>query len=249
MSWSSRRQFSILLGIIAVISAPVIILGVILFLEKEVSCFDNIQNGDESGVDCGGSCSLVCENEVLDPIVQWQRYFEVSPGRYNAVAYIENQNPSSAAYDVPYSFTLFEGQFELEKRLGTIDIPAKSFIPIIENNLYTGERDANRIYFELGDAIWFKDVPEKNPFQIYSERVVQGGNQPRISAIIKNTSPREIGNINAIVLVYGNYGNLMTFSSTYVDSLDAQAEKELIFTWNEAFPEEVSRIEIIPQYK
>nr|WP_299344157.1 glycoside hydrolase family 16 protein [Allomuricauda sp.] len=30
-------------------------------IELEASCFDNVQNGDEEGVDCGGSCANLCE--------------------------------------------------------------------------------------------------------------------------------------------------------------------------------------------
>ncbi|MDF1496496.1 MAG: Ig-like domain-containing protein [Patescibacteria group bacterium] len=32
--------------------------------EDEPNCFDGVQNGDEDGVDCGGSCDTVCESDL-----------------------------------------------------------------------------------------------------------------------------------------------------------------------------------------
>lgn len=248
MSWSRRRQLSILLGITAVISVPFIIIGLIFFLNTKPTCFDGIQNGLESGVDCGGGCELVCVNEAIKPIVLWSRSFEVGQGYHNVVAYIENQNPSSGAERVPYTFQFFEGDIELEERTGFVDIKPKSLTPVIENSLYTGERKPTRMSFTLGDPVWKKVEPVTLPFFISRERVIQEGDAPRVAATIRNTSPRDIGDVTAIVFVYGPYGNLMTFSSTYIDALSAQSEKELIFTWTQPFSDVVTKIEVIPQY-
>jgi len=251
MSWSQRRQVSIFLGVVAVISMPIIIIAIILFLRVEPTCFDGLQNGEETGLDCGGKCALVCENEAIDPVVLWSRFFSASAdsGYYNTVAYIENSNPTSGAKRVPYTFTLFENDIELEVRSGTIDIPPKTFVPIIENSLFAGERIPTRLAFELGDHTWKKEDVEKRPFFISGERVIQEGNNPRISAKIANTTPRDIGEITAIVFVYGEFNNLMAFSSTYIEGISAQEEKTMVFTWSKPFPEPVTQIEIIPQYE
>jgi len=248
MSWSQRRQVSIFFGVVAVISVPFIIVALILFLRVEPTCFDGVQNGDETGLDCGGTCVLVCENEAVDPVVLWSRYFDVGEGYYNVVAYIENSNPTSGAQRVPYEFTFFENDVELESRSGYVDIPPKSFVPIMEGNLSTGERLPTRLAFELGDHVWEKQEIPKPPFFISGEKVIQEGNNPRIGAQISNTTPRPIGDITAIVLVYGEFNNLMAFSSTYIENIEAQDEKSIVFTWNTPFPEEVTDIEIIPQY-
>jgi hypothetical protein len=249
MSWSQRRQVSIFLGIVAVISIPLIIIALILFLRVEPTCFDGLQNGEETGLDCGGACALVCENEAIDPIVLWSRFFPAGQGYYNVVAYLENRNPTSGAKKVPYNFTFFENDVELENRSGYIDIPPKSFVPILANSLFTGERIPTRLAFDLGDHVWKKEELQKPPFFITGERVIQEGNNPRVAAKITNVTPRDIGEITAIVFVYGEFNNLMAFSSTYIEGLDAQEEKDMIFTWNQPFPEPVSKIEVIPQYK
>ena len=52
MSWASRRRsiyLSIVLAVIFVIVAPI----VFFVLNKEPTCTDDKQNGDETGIDCG----------------------------------------------------------------------------------------------------------------------------------------------------------------------------------------------------
>lgn len=80
MTWAFRRQMLYAGGVI------ILLLGLgFLFLRpyfvKAPSCMDNKKNGTETGIDCGGSCTLACLNQV-DPIaILWARSFRVVPGR------------------------------------------------------------------------------------------------------------------------------------------------------------------------
>ena len=103
MSWALKRQIFyiiilfIFFGIFAfLVSYP--------YLNKEPTCNDKKQNGNETGIDCGGSCILVCTFEVDKLSVLWSRTFPIVPGRYNAVAYVENQNTNTAIYKIKYRF-------------------------------------------------------------------------------------------------------------------------------------------------
>ena len=33
------------------------------------TCNDRVQNGDEKGIDCGGSCKNLCTSDALTPVV------------------------------------------------------------------------------------------------------------------------------------------------------------------------------------
>ena len=56
MSYKSRKQF--FYGIIYLVIFGLIGAGIYFALtSKEATCFDGIQNQNEEGVDCGGSCN------------------------------------------------------------------------------------------------------------------------------------------------------------------------------------------------
>ena len=80
----------------------ILVVGFIAYrvLYEAPTCSDGVQNGDEEGVDCGGACDRVCSFQAVDPIVLWERFFEVGPGVYNTVALIENPNVNTIARDV-----------------------------------------------------------------------------------------------------------------------------------------------------
>ena len=106
MTWALKRQ-------IFYIFILVLIIGVFGFLiiypsvSKAPSCTDNKQNGDERGIDSGGSCLRACLAETDDISILWARAFRVIPGRYNAVAYIVNHNKNAAVKKINYRFHRF----------------------------------------------------------------------------------------------------------------------------------------------
>ncbi len=65
--WSRMRKRLVL---IILIVAIVVLIGVPLYFlfYKAPTCSDGLMNGDETGVDCGGSCQRLCTAESL-PIV------------------------------------------------------------------------------------------------------------------------------------------------------------------------------------
>src|SRR5574343_394328 len=105
VSWSSRRKI-IFLSILGGFVALLVAVPAFFLWHETPTCFDSKQNGDEAGVDCGGSCRLLCSFDAISPNVLWTRSFRVAPGVYSAVAYVENHNITSSAVAVPYVFKL-----------------------------------------------------------------------------------------------------------------------------------------------
>src|SRR3989344_7537239 len=131
LSWSGRRQ--LLYYIVGAAILLVVVGGVWqIFFAKPAICFDGTQNGDERGVDCGGSCALICPMDAKAPVVLWTRAFQVAPGIYTAAAYVENRNVGAGAHKVKYSFQLRDEQNLLVKEyVGGTDLPPVAAIPII----------------------------------------------------------------------------------------------------------------------
>jgi hypothetical protein len=94
------------------------------YLSPAPSCFDNIQNQGELGVDCGGPCATVCipkDIHAISPLGAPSIFFS-SPGHYTLLAEVANTNPGFAARSFDYHFDLYDASGNI-----FASIPGKSF--------------------------------------------------------------------------------------------------------------------------
>lgn len=103
-----RRIKQIIFGILYACFFLLVVSGIyFLFLKPTPSCFDNKQNGDETGVDCGGSC-IPCEQKYAQPLKEnWIKNFSNGENKIILVAEIKNPNLNYAASDFVYTFDVF----------------------------------------------------------------------------------------------------------------------------------------------
>ena len=250
MSWGTQRRNTIVSIFVLIM---VVFLAIYLFnvFYEAPNCFDGKTNGNELGTDCGGSCSLLCENQVLDPIVRWTRLFEVSPGIYNVLAYLENPNPTGGVENIGYRFRIFdEENVLLQERRGDIKLSPRSIVPILENSLVAGKLDANRVSFEFtGDFVWTRQEPEKPVIFVQDEELLNVDIEPRIIAILTNTDIAPVDDVKVVVIVYNKDDNAIASSSTILERIPANGSAQVFFTWPIPFSDEASRFEIIPVYE
>lgn len=252
MTWSSKRQISYILVLIVFFS----VLGLMIaypYLNAVPTCFDNKQNGNETGIDCGGSCSIACISQV-DPIsILWSRTFKVVEGRYNAVAYLENHNANVAVYKIKYKFRFADkDNIYIGKREGEAFIPSSAKFAIFEPAIDVGNSIPVYTTFEFTEKpIWVQIPVEKiNQLKILiSDINLQNTTtSPILSATIKNNSLFIIPDVNVIVILYDKMGNAISSSKTYIDKLLGEESKDINFTWPEPFSGEVITKEIIPMF-
>ena len=103
MTWALKWQI-FYTGVLILVIAVFGFLIIAPTFTKAPTCGDNKQNGDEVGIDCGGSCARACLSQVDAISVLWARSFKVIEGRYNAVAYLENHNKNTAIDKINYRF-------------------------------------------------------------------------------------------------------------------------------------------------
>lgn len=249
MSWGTHRRNSILSIIFLLIIIPIAIyVGSILI--NPVTCFDGTQNGLETGIDCGGGCALLCEAEVIKPIVVWKRHFEVAPGIYNVVAMVENPNPDSGVNYAPYIFRLYDRDgVLLQERVGVTKISPKEIVPIVENTLLTGKLEPIRVSFEFTeDLVFEKQSLEKQVLVVRDEEYLEERGLPRINADIENTDLLPVNKIVVVAVVYDINNNAIASSSTLIDRISKDQSVPVVFTWPTPFERSVSHIEIYPIY-
>ena len=251
MTWAGKRQL-IILGIILGI---IVILGLIIIvprLQKESTCFDGKQNGDELGVDCGGSCPRFCPFELNDTVLHWSRAFPVASNLYNIVAYIENQNIDAAVQNISYQFKLYdENNIFIAERKGRTFINPNKKSAIFETTVDVGNRVPKRVTFSfLEDPKWVRvDRRIMNTLEVLvQEKSLTGErSKPKLAVTLFNNSLYDIFDLDVVVLLYNEEGNVTAVSKTYIEKLDRNSSQKSIFTWPYSLTDRVVNIEVIPR--
>ena len=204
--------------------------------------FDGKQNQDELGIDCGGSSKYLCPFQVTDPVVLFVRAFEVVPGVYNTVAYIENANFNAGVRNFGYTFKLLDVNIAvIATRIGRSFLTPGSISPIFENTIETQGNIPVRTFFEFeGELKWSRIIPkEGNPLSVKSRVLKNADTLPRIDAVIENSSVFEIPDVEIIAVVFNALGNAIAASRTFVDFVPRRSTVNIVFTWPTPFSKEL----------
>jgi hypothetical protein len=252
MSWSTKRQFIIVIVFILILVGLALAFFVPRTL-KEPTCFDGKKNGEEFDIDCGGSCQKLCKSQTADVSVKWARSFAVTGSVWSAVAYIENPNVTAAAREVPYEFRLYdEKNTFIAVREGKAYIAPNGTSAIFEGGIQVGSRVPKYTTFKfLADPVWLSVDPRVGDIKIFpsNQKLENLETRPRFSAIVRNDSQfYNVNDIDIIVLLYDKDGNAIGVSKTYVDGLTPGGDESIFFTWQKPFSAEVVRNEIIPRF-
>ena len=247
-SWASKRRFLYIAGIIGffilALSYPIF-----SFFYNPPSCIDGIQNQNETGIDCGGSCEAVCKSETVAPVILWSQELEVKPGQYDAVAHIENPNIGAGISNIHYSFKLYdENGILIAEREGNTFINPNERATIFEGAINTGKRTPVRTFFEFTTQPRWTKVENKQPVLSVTNQVfTDDGIKPKLKAKLGNDLLDEITNITIVALIFDENDNVIAASKTGVDSLLPQSSKIISFIWPQTLKTDPTRIEIVPR--
>ena len=246
MMWARRRQ-SIYFAAATALAVLVLGFSYLLFSDKQLSCFDGRKNGGEVGIDCGGSCQLLCSSQVSDFVVLWSRAFQVTPEVYNVVAYVENPNFNAGIENITYTFTLVDDEGVLIKqRKGATFIVPNGVTAIFEGGVITGRRVPARTFFEFSEKpVWTRAVDNSEQLKVTSRVLRDKETDPRIDAVIKNESIEDLFNVEFVTVVSDINGNAIAASQTVIPLLEKQSQRNIVFTWPLPFPKEVEACTVV----
>lgn len=250
-SWATKRKFIVITGLV-ILALVFFLIFIKPSLEQTPTCFDGIQNGKENGIDCGGSCALFCDINALPLVSVWSRSFEVIPGRYNAIAIVENQNTDTAIFSISYEFKLYDdNNVFIARRTGKTYILPNNQTAIFAPGISVGDRIPVRTDFAFTqEPLWLQtpkglgqgltptvtNIVMKDPFT-----------KPALTATIKNNSRYDLTNFDVVAVLYDSNNNALGASTTFIESLAEGGSYDVFFTWQKPFNEEPVRIEILPQ--
>lgn len=246
LSWSQKRRF----GYIAFILLFLLCVAVgvyFIFLDKPPLCTDGLQNGVESGIDCGGNCSRACRDEIVKPIVRYERLLPVDTGFWSAAASIENPNQNVGLRNIPYSFKIYDTKgAAIAQRQGTISLPPRTILPIFSGVISLGNSVPVRAGFVLGES---GETVRMNPIisplipreiEIHTDTV-----PPSLTARIQNTNTVYATKPTIVVgLVFDAKNNVVGVSQTTLASVPPSGSQDISFVWRKAFSETPVRAEV-----
>jgi hypothetical protein len=234
-TWSSKRKFLYLGSIFIIILAIVFAVFFSIFY-KEPTCSDRTMNGDEQGVDCGGSCIKLCQSAYLPAVISWggAKFEKVSEGFYNVASYIVNPNTDAATINVPYKFSLFDNKGVLiVERKGSISLPAHRNVLAFESLLNTGKRIPAKATFEfLSSPAWFKSRDALSGIAITNKTYSEEKDSSSLQVTLVNRNVTPYTNVSVAAVLYDKDNNTIGFSKTILDYIAPNGGQAVApFTW------------------
>ncbi len=240
-AWSAQRRIFAFVTFLVLITLVVSGLLFLIFYNPP-TCNDRVQNGSETGVDCGGSCPNACpvQWKQLLPIVT--RVFplgERDDGEkvYSAIAHIENQNEGFYVPSVQFEITLHDAKGGIIARASekTAIMPV-DVTPVFVPFLRTGKIEAVSASFRFTEDPQFVRSPESYSFKVSDERIeASAGVSPRIHAVVTNIGSTEISGVDFVVTVYDENSNAVGASRTFEKYMQPGESRSVQYTWIHPF--------------
>ncbi len=236
LAWSTKRQLqylSIIVGVVVIF----FVIPFYVFIYEAPNCFDGRENGDEVGVDCGGSCRLLCPVDIIEPLMRWDpRIFRVSEDTYNVLAYIENPNITAEVQNAPYIFKIYdqEGSLITERR-GTTFIPKGTTFAVFNGN-FNLEKVPFRVTFEFEQPLtWTRTDIESPNIEIRNSTLLNEDTEPRVQAVVENHGLERLVNVEFTAIVFDGGGNAIGTSRTLLELINPGEMRDIVFTWPQSF--------------
>ena len=231
-----RIQYGVLYSLILMFLTLGVYYG---FIYAAPTCFDGRQSGDQTGIDCGGSCVRICAHEVNPPSVEWTQSFPVTDNQYNAVAYVRNRNPDAGTPEQRYTFRFYDaGGNLITERSGVTPLPPNSTFAIFEGRIDMLNREVARTEITLEPAdLWLPVTHGMEQFRTGNLSLRGADERPRLDATLENTLLDSVEEVAIVATIFDAAGNPLTASQTFVDRLVGRESRQVTFTW----PEPIAR--------
>jgi hypothetical protein len=240
-SWRFKKQFSYF-----AIFAAIILTIAAIFILRSMSggtCFDNKQNQNEEGVDCGGVCNP-CKENIKELSILWKRFFVSGKNLYEAAAMIENPNHFWGAELLNYKFKLYDkNNILIALKDGVTFLNPNERLLLMKSSLDVKERIPYRVAIEFDDINW--KYIEKDPpnLTVIKKDFYKRGSLSILEAEIKNNSLENTKNIYVSTVLLDKNENAFAVSQTKIDYIPAESVGKAVFTWRKNFQKNPAKID------
>ncbi len=242
--WAQRRRMYVLTAI-GLLIILLLVFIYIRFIYTVPSCFDSVENGDERGRDCGGSCVRICAFDTRMPTVQWVESFKIIDGQYNAVAYVENPNPGAATPELRYTLRLSDSIGVIAERNGSTILPPDNVYPIFEGRIMTGNRVPTKTTIELEPPeLWLPATQARSQFNLVDRgQILNADESPSLQSSLRNNALVPAKDVEIVTTIFDLEGKPLTASRTFAD-FAPQTVQNIVFTWPEPIATTIRSCEV-----
>ena len=238
MEWSKKRKIIYALSFVGVAIA-LAAYPVYRTVYKAPTCFDGKQNGNETGLDCGGGCALFCSAQIAPPHVVWAKAFSVGGGAYDLGAYIENREKNAGIKTLHYTLRMLDGSGqEVGSGVGSTEVPpASALLLFVPNVKATTAPQSIEVRFngeDLAHWVHAESIPEVLVSK--NQNLRNTDTKPRFDATLVNTDRiNDVGRVTIGAVVSDSAGNPVGVSQTYVEGIARAGERNIFFSWPAPF--------------
>lgn len=251
-----RKAKKIAIAIFPISLIVLVLIILIISIIPDPSCFDNKQNGIETGIDCGGSC-ISCEEKYVIPLnIISATVLAEAKDFSGVVAKIENRNVDQGAR---FKYRMF-----LKDEFGQniISFDGNSFIYpastkyIIHPKLSFKQEEINRVEVEVLKEEWFtSSLSPAKIFSVAEAKLTEIKDASRqgyleVRGKIVNQSARLFPSVDLVMLLYSRTGKVLSAIQTKIFDVEEAEIQDFQYTWLNYFPDlsqvDLNRIEIYP---
>lgn len=211
----------------------------LIFFKQPASCFDKKQNQNETGIDCGGSCSA-CDLKTVRPLeTNWIRFFSAN-GKAIIAAEIKNPNINYASDNFSINFDVLDKDGEKIKSISKIgSFIYSSDIKCVIEITDIDYSEISDVELSFSDMNWLaKSEFSKPVIQIreVATRALSGDSEIEISGTAINENNYPLSLVRIVAFLNNSSGIKIGVSKTELDDISAYGEK----TFKIVFPKNIS---------
>lgn len=223
----ARIQKQLIVGIVFVLIFSGMVYGFTdYFFITEATCFDNIKNGKEEGLDCGSlACGKQCEPEIMPIEIQSTKLIKVGQGDYDVVARLFNPNASFGTSRLEYRLEPF-GYSGF-----TYILPGQSKFIVLTSLKST--QNITDVGLVINNAQWQKlDIPNNTVSFVLRRkdyRPTQNGTE--LDAVLYNNSNFDFDKIDVAVILLDDMGSIVGVGKTDIRTFISKSERGFNVAW------------------
>lgn len=246
LNWETKHKLTIL-SVVIIVTALTIFYFSYDKIFPAPMCTDKIKNGTETGVDCGGPCSLRCSSEIKPIKVVWVKPVQTGYNTYDVAALLSNENRESAPYLLNYKMSILNADGKVVwVATSTVKVPVLSDFPVIVQNVKTNEI-VKSASIELREySSFLTDKKYQTPIVEVLNTRFENGDMSRLYVTIHNKTLTPMIRFPVRTVLYDPLQNTLGVGETFVERLDKNETKQLVFTWPNKFSELPSLIRVYP---
>ena len=181
-----------------------------------------------------------------DLVVFWARFFQIAPGHYEVSALVENPNLLLGTDRLTYRLRLYDqNNILIALREGrTFANPREKFL-IYEPDIRTFERSPARAAVEFLDIPWKRIEKERAELLVAKKDFSNSKTGGRLRVLAQNQSLFAVKNVFLSAVLLDKDGNALGVSTSKISEIPGEGEREVIFTWRDAFDPSPVSIEVL----